>query len=1357
MTISVYIARNGHVVLSRNTLPAVLAMTICYVLLLTSEMLADPIKPAVPDVARPLPLTAVRLSGGPLKQAQDLTAKYLLELEPDRMMAGYRKRAGLEPKAEGYEGWDAVDGRQLTGHIAGHYLSGVSLMYAATGDERFKERADYLVKEMKEVQDKQGDGYLGALLGTKPGVRQRRFGRPQPEDLTDGKELFKRLSEGEIRSGGFDLNGMWSPWYVLHKTYAGLRDAYRHTGNKTALEVETKFAEWAEKILAPLDDEQIQRMLNTEFGGMNEIFADLYADTGDKRWLDMSYKFEHKSFIEPLKQGVDNLGGKHGNTQVPKLIGSLARYAYIGDRSDFSAARFFWERVADHHSFATGGHGKDEYFGEPDQLNDRVDGRTAETCNVYNMLKLTRRLFALDPNPRYAEFEERALFNHILGSIDSKDGSTCYMVPVGMGVQREYQDMFRSFTCCVGSGMESHALHGDGIYYESGDRLWVNLYAPSTARWEAGKVDLTMNTDFPEGESATATLKLESPKEFTLALRRPAWAGDGFAVTVNGESIEDLPKPESYVEIKREWNSGDTIAVTLPKKLHLEALRDNRHRVAVMWGPLTMAGDLGPARQRERGRGGDGGGRGQRPRRPDVPVFVAADRPVSEWVKPDDGAPGNFRSEGVGRETDVELVPFYRLHRRMYSAYWDVFTPAEWDKRSEQIAAERERLRKLEESTVAYAQPGEMQPERDFNFQGEDSTFVRESGRPGRAGLDWFSFDLPVDSSQRQTLVVTYYSGSRRRESKFKILVGGQHLADVAVEEQKPARFFDAEYPIPAEFTNGKEKVTVRFETSDNHEIGPVFGIRMVRASGRSSDRLDISAPPESFFEKVRERDQEAAREFYKKYLDVSGIPVVSAGEVADQALLRTHEIVSHMLAGRPDVIDAMKGRDMYLIIIGKDQLYTDMPEYRNARNKDYLNERVRGTGGNPTSFGEENLLSLPLDRYDDESIGVHEFCHTIDGALRSIDPDWSGRRDAVYKKAISKGLYKNAYAGSNPGEYWAEIGQSYFDCNRVNNWNHGPVGTREQLKVYDPEGYELCRTTFKLSPEQDWRYSWLQKLPNITPPSAKFNIDPYYTKFTWAREFPVIGREASDEALLKANDTIRKMFAYRHDILKALINDWQGAVLEDPSADRTKNTALATGVKLVVLGKDESIADLPEFKDAPSDGASIDRLSRTFDYSPDKKLLIVGEENVIGDPHRPGVGDNQVVSVFAKAIYRAVGTRPEDPDFSNRGRNVQQYELRVERLDKRFDAKVNGLFEKAIAAGKWKGTTAIHGPDDYWTKGVLVYFNATGQDAAPNDADLPIITREQLKAYDPDLYSLVHETMAYGGHVDWQFEPARP
>jgi len=503
--------------------------------------------------------------------------------------------------------------------------------------------------------------------------------------------------------------------------------------------------------------------------------------------------------------------------------------------------------------------------------------------------------------------------------------------------------------------------------------------------------------------------------------------------------------------------------------------------------------------------------------------------------------------------------------------------------------------------------------------------------------------------------------------------------------------------------------------------------------SGTTTDAPKVTAPPESFFNLVRENDRDAARQFYKKHIDVKGLPVAASAEVADRALQRTYEIVTHMLAGRPDILQAMAERGMYLIIIGKDQVYTDMPEYRNSRNPDFQNERVRGTGGLPTSFGEENLLSLPLDRYDDESIGVHEFCHTIDSTLGRIDPTWRDRKNAAYRNACDKGLYHNTYCGSNSAEYWCEIAQAYFDCNRVNNWNHGPIGHREQLKAYDPVGYELCRTTFNLSPEQDWRYQWLQELPNVTAPPARFNIDPYYTKFTWAREFTVIGRQASNEALLHANETIRRMFAYRHDILKALMAD---------------------GVKLVVLGPDEHIYDLPEYKKL-SDAKSVDALSRYLTYTPELKLLVVGEENVLADPRDMYVGDNQVIRVFADAIYRVTGTRPVDPDFENRSRGVwQQYELRVQRLDERFDAKLKELFEKATAAGKWQGTAAIADRAAYWTEGVLAYFDALGHDDAPNDAAHQIDTREKLKEYDPDLFALVNETMAYETKVDWRYRP---
>ncbi|HOB98197.1 MAG TPA: hypothetical protein PKM43_05560 [Verrucomicrobiota bacterium] len=472
-------------------------------------------------------------------------------------------------------------------------------------------------------------------------------------------------------------------------------------------------------------------------------------------------------------------------------------------------------------------------------------------------------------------------------------------------------------------------------------------------------------------------------------------------------------------------------------------------------------------------------------------------------------------------------------------------------------------------------------------------------------------------------------------------------------------------------------------------------------------------------------------RTFYSKHIDVAGLPVAAHADVADLALQRTYQIVTGMLAGCPDILAAMVTNQIYLIVIGKNQVYTDMPEYRHHPNPGFQNERVRGTGGNPTSFGEENLLSLPIDRYDDESIAVHEFCHTIDDILGRTDPGWQESRMAAYRNAIDRKLYEQTYAAGNPAEYWAEIAQAFFDCNRVNNWNHGPVGNRAQLLAHDPAGFALCQEVFKSAPDRDWRYTWLQKLPMVSAPPRidKFkDVDPWYTKFTWAREFTVVGRGASDDALLHANDTIRRMFAYRHDILKALINQ---------------------GFKLVVLGPGEQLADLPEWKRA-SEKPSTDGASRGPTCNPDLNLLVVAQEDVLADAASPWSAGSPVIAVLAEAAYRVAGLRPVIPDY----RGNQQYELRVKRLDVEFDQAVTARFNQARAAVKWAGTQAARDRFAYWCAGVLAYFDASGPHSAPQGSPTPVNTRERLATYDPGLFALVHETMAYQDKVDWRYQP---
>ena len=755
--------------------------------------------------AHPLPLEDVRLTGGPLKQAQDLENQYLLELEPDRMLAYLRRDAGLKPKAAGYGGWDG-DGRQLTGHIAGHYLSGISLAWAATGDVRFKKRVNYMVSEFKAIQDAQGDGYIGALMD---------------KDGKSGKKHFEDLRKGVIDSGGFDLNGLWSPWYVQHKIFAGLRDAWRYTADPVALDVEIKLAAWTESIVGNLSDEQLQKMLNTEYGGMNEVLADLYADTGNTRWLRLSDRFEQHSLVDLLAQHRDILAGKHGNTQIPKLYGDLMRYTYTGNQHDGEAARYFFDEVAAHHSFATGGDGKNEYFGAPDHLNEMIDGRTAETCNVYNMLKMARMLFALKQDIRFADFHERALFNHILASQSTIDGRVTYMLPVGRGVQHEYQSKFDDFTCCVGTAMESHSLHGYGIYFESGDKLWVSLYAPTVVQWKSHGVELHTETSFPQGETASLRLKLDGAKNFTLALRRPYWAGDGFTVKVNGKSVENPGPPDTYINLQREWHNGDLVELVLPKKLHVEPLADNPTRLAVLWGPLVLAGDLGAEIENEE----------EMVKAGNAPALVADRNKPEQWLEAVASEPGHFRTHNAGLRQQINFKPFYELSQRRYAIYWDVFGEEEWKQQAQAYAADEMRKKKLEAATIAFAQPGQMQAERDFKEQGEESEPVQLEGHFGRQGK-WFSFDLPVEPSHPMKLIITLCNEGYGK-SHFAILADGTKLGEETIQGKSPEEtlhFNDVSFDLPAQIVNGKKKITVRFEGINGKHVNGIFGIRIIRA-----------------------------------------------------------------------------------------------------------------------------------------------------------------------------------------------------------------------------------------------------------------------------------------------------------------------------------------------------------------------------------------------------------------------------------------------------------------------------------------------------------------------------------------------
>lgn len=773
------------------------------------------VKPAAPPRARPFSLHDVRLTGGPFKQGQDIAVAWLLSLEPDRFLANFRKEAGLPPKAEHYGGWER---QTISGHSAGHYLSACALAWAATGNEEFRRRVDYIVAELAECQRAHGDGYLAAFPG--------------------GRKVYAEVAAGNIRSAGFDLNGLWVPNYTLHKLFAGLRDAWRLAGNAQALEVARGLADWFERTHANLTDEQMQKVLACEHGGINETFADLYADTGDERYLRLSRRFHHRAILEPLARGEDILPGKHANTQIPKLIGLATRYELAGDPQDRAAADFFWDRVVNHHSYITGGHCDHEYFGPPDRLNDRLSPATTETCNVYNMLKLTRHVFGWNPDARVADFYERALLNHIRAT-QHPDGRVIYNLSLQPGHHKEYQPLRDAWTCCMGTGMENHVRYGDGIYFHDDAGLWVNLYLPSELTWRARGVKVRLDTRWPYADTATLTVRCEQPQEFALRLRHPHWAGQGMAATVHyGSSLRDEAGrvtarqttasgvrrgPEEapgYLELKRLWRDGDRVEVHFPMSLRTESMPDNPKRLGIFYGPTLLAADLGPVDHPDAGK-------------PDfVPVLLTENRPVTEWVKPVSLADLTFKTEGVGRPRDVELKPFFSLHDRRYTVYLDLFTEAEWTKRQAEMRAEQEREAKLAARTLDVLRIGEMQPERDHNLQGERTSAGEAFGRKWRHATDggWFAFEMRVDPERPVELLCTYWGGDGGGYREFDVLVDGTRVATQKLEQNAPNRFFDVAYPIPAELTRGKSKVTVRFQAHPGKWAGGVFGVRMLRA-----------------------------------------------------------------------------------------------------------------------------------------------------------------------------------------------------------------------------------------------------------------------------------------------------------------------------------------------------------------------------------------------------------------------------------------------------------------------------------------------------------------------------------------------
>jgi uncharacterized protein len=738
------------------------------------------------------PLTDVKLKEGPFFHAMELNEKSLLGYESDRLLAKFRMEAGLKPRAEHYHGWED---NTIAGHSLGHYLSGCALMYQSTGNAEFLNRVNYMVGELALCQEADGGGYIGAFPKGK-------------------KILEEEVAKGNIRSQGFDLNGIWVPYYTEHKVLMGLMDAYYRCGNKQALEVASRFADWLYTVVKDLDGDQIQMMLRCEHGGMNEALAELYAATGNEKYLEMSRVFHHKAVLDSLAHGKDILPGKHANTQIPKLIGLARRYELTNDSNDRKAAQFFWDRVVHHHSYVTGGNCDHEYFGAPDTLRDRLSDATTETCNVYNMLKLSDHLFEWDARPEVADFYERALFNHILSSQNPDNGRVVYNLSLEMGGLKDFQDPF-DFTCCIGTGMENHSKYAENIYYHNDKELFVNQFIASELDWKEKGIHVRQLTQFPEEQNTQFEMECSHPVELTLQIRYPYWALKGISIKVNGKNVRIKQDPCSFVAVRRMWKSGDVVEVDLPFSLRLEAMPDDSNRVAVMFGPMVLAGELGTENDPSTGDPFY------------VPVIMTENRNPESWTNPEPGSANTFKSVNVGKPTDIHFKPFYKLHDCRYSVYFDLFNQEIWNKYQEDYKAKLEEQKKLENLTIDFFQPGEMQPERDHNLKSNKSwvnEFKRRKSREADRG-GWFSCEMKINHNQPFKLGVEYWGGFPGSKT-FDIFVDNVLIATENISNAKPGEFFTKIYSIPDNVRIKGTKLTVKFIPKEGHRAGPVFGIR---------------------------------------------------------------------------------------------------------------------------------------------------------------------------------------------------------------------------------------------------------------------------------------------------------------------------------------------------------------------------------------------------------------------------------------------------------------------------------------------------------------------------------------------------
>ena len=760
------------------------------------------------------PLGDVKLLDGPLQRARDLNIQTLLQYDCDRLLAPYRIQAGLEPKKKAYPNWDGLDG-----HVGGHYLAAMA-MNAATGNEECRRRMEYMLSELQECAE--------ANVKNHPD-----WGRGYVGGMPDSENIWSNFKKGDFSV----YSRAWAPFYNLHKMYAGLRDAWLYCGNEQAKSLFLGFCDWAIDLTAGLSDAQMEQMMGNEHGGMNEVLVDAYAITGDPKYLTVARRFSHRMLLDQMSQRVDRLDNLHANTQVPKAVG-FARIAELsGDETFNDAAEFFWDVVTGERSLAFGGNSRREHFPSKeactDFIND-IDG--PESCNTFNMLRLTEHLHRRNPDARYADYYELATFNHILSTQHPEHGGYVYFTPARPRHYRNYSAPNEAMWCCVGTGMENHGKYGQFIYTHKGNALFVNLFVSSELNWREKGVTLRQETGFPYAETSRITVA-SGKGTFPVLVRYPGWVKPGeFQVQVNGKPVEIITGPGSYVTIDRKWKKGDVIDIRFPMHTSVKYLPNVPQYVALMHGPILLGMKTGTEDLAhliaDDSRFGQYASGAKLPL-DGAPILIDdhIDR-IAEHLTPIAGKPLHY-TLNVKMENPIrnEIQPFFEIHDARYMMYWLTLSEQGYKDYLEGLARAEKERQELEARTVDKVQPGEQQPETDHKMETNGSStgnnndvFFRDA-RNGR----FFSYLMKTDGRTDLSLRLQFWGVGEWKTHEFDIFVDDVLLTSVNnTGKYRISEFKYETFPIPASMLEGKEQVRVKFVAKPGKQVGEIYGVRLV-------------------------------------------------------------------------------------------------------------------------------------------------------------------------------------------------------------------------------------------------------------------------------------------------------------------------------------------------------------------------------------------------------------------------------------------------------------------------------------------------------------------------------------------------